>query len=285
MGDSSNTSGEAPVRTRLPSSLRQAGTIAKYELLNSFGSRRFFVLLAIVLLISGGMTFAVAYEGVSSFGSTPVAFYSAWYLGGVTTAYTVIFCAIAFGGDAISGEFQNKSGYFLVGNPIGRPAIYAGKYLGALVASLVLFGALTAITLANGAYYFAGKVPLQFTESFVFALVFLLTALALTFFFSSLFKNSSTSILVTSILLFFGFFILVALIGGRAHVEPWFLLTYGSDIIGNVINPAGYPAHTSVVSGSTTYAATIPEGLAIMGAYLVASAVLGFVLFKRKEFT
>jgi ABC-2 type transport system permease protein len=280
---------EGRKRKLLPSRIKQAVTITKYELLNDFASRRFFVLLAIALSISVVMTLAVAFEGVSGFGSTPVAFYSAWYFGGITSTYLAVFCAIFFGGDAISGEFQNKSGYFLVGNPVSRSAIYVGKYLGALAASSMIVGLFTIVTLANGAFYFGvgsnNALPIQFTESFLFQIVFLVSALALTFFFSSLFKNSSTSILVTAILLFFGFFILVALIGGR--VEPWFLLTYGSDIIGEVLNPSGYPMHVSKsASGSTTvFNATVPEGLAIMGVYFLVTFVVGLLLFERKEFS
>jgi ABC-2 type transport system permease protein len=205
----------------------------------------------------------------------------------------IIFCAIFFGGDSISGEFQNKTGYFLVGNPLRRSSIYIGKWLAALAASLIIFGVFTAITLGNGIYYFGADVPYQFGESTLFCLVYLIAILGFTFFFSSLFKSSSMSILVTAILLLFGFNIISALVTNIAHEEPWFLLTYGAQIIGNVLtNP--YPQHEITVterSGPggniftfTSYNATIPEGLAIMAIYFVVTAVLGLVLFERKEF-
>ena len=205
----------------------------------------------------------------------------------------VVFCAIFFGGDTISGEFQNKTGYFLVGNPIRRSSIYIGKWFAALAASLIILGVFTAITLANGLYYFPSSVPYQFEESFVFTLVYLISALGLTFFFSSLFKSSSFSILVTVILLLFGFSLIEELIFVFAHIEPWFLLSYGSEIVGDILtNP--YPQHTIQTTGFgpagrgptfTTYNPTIPEGLAIMLIYFAVTAVLGLVLFERKEFT
>jgi len=277
--------GAHPSKRTLPSSALQAGTVARYELINYFASRRFLALLAVVLAIALGTTAVAAYEGTSSFGATPVAFYSTWYLGGVSSTYVVVFCAIFFGGDSISGEFQNKSGFFLVGNPVSRSAIYAGKYLGALVASLIVVTVYTAIAAANGLLYF-GALPVQFLESLSFALVFLVAALSLVFSFSSLFKNSATSILVASILMLFGLFIISALVGGMAGSEPWFSLTYGSDIIGEVLNPSGYPQHVSTTSaGKLAFNATVPEGLAIMGAYLAISFVLGLILFSRKEFS
>ena len=268
----------------LPSSIQQTGIIAKYEVLNYLASRRFLVLLAIVVLIAALLTIDVAFEGVSSFGSTAPAFYSGWYFAGYIPTYVVIFCAVFFGGDAISGEFQNKSGYFLVAKPIRRSVVYVGKYLGALIPSLAILGVFTAITLANGVYRFGGVIPTQFTESLAFSLVFLVAALSLTFFFSSMFKTSATSILVSSMLLFFGFFIMGSLLAGKAEIEPWFILTYGSDLIGNALNPSGYPAHIVTKGGTTAFSATITEGLAIMAVYFAVTAVAGLILFEKKEF-
>ena len=268
----------------LPTSVKQVGTIAKYELLNYFGSRRFFVLLAIAIVIGGFLSLTVAFEGISSFGSTATTFYDGWYFGGIVSTYIVVFCAIFFGGDAISGEFQNKSGYFLATKPIHRYVIYIGKYLGALIPSLVIVGIFTALTLANGFYYFGDVIPTQFSESFAFTLVWLVTALGLTFLFSSLFKTSATSILVSSMLLFFGFFIIASLLGGKAGIEPWFVLTYGSDIIGNVLSTSGYPPHIVTKGGVSAFNATIPEGLAIMAVYFVVTVVIGLIVFQKKEF-
>jgi ABC-2 type transport system permease protein len=269
---------------QVPSSVGQTGAITKYELLNFVGSRRFFVLLVIAILISGLLTLVVGFEGVSSFGSTAPAFYNAWYVGGYVSTYVVIFCAIFFGGDAISSEFQDKSGYFLVAKPVRRSAIYIGKYLGALIASLAIVGVFEAVTFANGVYYFGLVIPTQFSESLAFTLVWLVASLGLTFFFSSLFKTSTFSILVSSMLLFFGFFIIAALLTGRAGIEPWFVLTYGSDIIGNALNPSGYPAHIITKGSATSFNATIPEGLGIMAGYFIVTAVAGLILFEKQEF-
>jgi ABC-2 type transport system permease protein len=273
----------------LPGSISQVGIVTKYEMINYFRSRRFYILLAIGLIITGLLTFLVAHFGVSKIGSTPLAFYSSWW--GFSASFVVIFCAIFFGGDAISGEFQNKTGYFLVGNPIRRSSIYIGKWFAAVIASLMIIAVYSAITLANGFYYFGDHLPYQLGDAFIFTLVYLIATLGLTFFFSSLFKSSSFSILVSVILLLFGFTVIQELLGVfSSGTEPWFLLSYGSDIISNVLSTS-YPAHkvTAPISPRggptvTTYTATIPEGLAIMFAYFAVTAVLGLVLFERKEF-
>ncbi len=77
------------------------------------------------------------------------------------------------------------------------------------------------------------------------------------------------------------------------QIEPWFLINYGSQIIGNVLT-SPYPTHQAMVTTTgfrasqtvtyNTFNATIPEGLAIMGIYFIVSSVLGLVLFERKEF-
>ena len=69
-----------------------------------------------------------------------------------------------------------------------------------------------------------------------------------------------------------------------------FILTYGSQIIGNVLSTQ-YPPHVTTVRfgpegrALTAYNATIPEGLVIIAAYFIVTAILGLVLFERKEFT
>src|SRR3989442_290922 len=162
----------------LPGSVSQVGTITKYELVNYFRSRRFFILLAIGLVISGIFTGLVAYLGVSKVAPCPpstcaspvLAFYSFWW--GSSITFVIVLSGIFFGGDAISGEFQNKTGYFLVGNPLRRSSIYIGKWLGALTASLIVFATYAAITVGNGLYYFGANVPYQFAESLSFSGLF-----------------------------------------------------------------------------------------------------------------
>src|SRR2546427_2527608 len=277
------------VLPNLPGSIAQVGVMTKYELLTYFRSRRFFILLIIGLIISSILTAVVAYYGVSSFASNALGFYSFWWGNSVTLV--VILSGIFFGGDAISGEFQNKTGYFLVGNPLRRSSIYIGKWIAALTASLIIFAIYAAIAVGNGIYYFGANIPYQFGDSLVFSVLYLIAVLGFTFFFSSLFKSSSMSILVTAILFLFAFSLIQTLIVSLVKIEPWFMLTYGSDTIANVLQDQ-YPQHvtTGHIRGpespiATVYNVTIPEGVAIMVAYFVVTGILGLVLFERKEFT
>ena len=118
---------------------------------------------------------------------------------------------------------------------------------------------------------------------------YFVAVLGFTFFFSSMFKNSSMSIIVTTILFLFAFGIVQLFVANLAQIEPWFILTYGAQIIGNVL-AVPYPQHIVTETGPrgftlTTYNPSVPEGLAIMGIYFIVTAVLGLILFERKEFT
>ncbi len=265
-----------------PSSFTQVGITMKYTLLDYVRSRRFFILLAITLSISALLTVVVAYYRPAEFLASNIAFYSGWW--GNTAIFVVVLSAVFFGGDAISGEFQNKTGYFGVPNPIRRSSIYIGKWLSAFIASTVILGIFTAITVSNGVYYF-GSVPIEFVESVLFSWFYLVAVLGFTFLFSSLFKSSSYSILVTAILFLFAFDIIQLVVTLLVHVEPWFLLSYGAGIIGNVLT-IPYPTHAVSIPNSTftMYSVTIPEGLAIIGLYFIITTAIGLVLFERKEF-
>jgi len=275
------------------STLSQIGTITKYNFLNYFRARRFYVMLTIILIISGLLTGLVAYFKPASFilGGA-LGFYGAGW--GSFATFVIVLSAAFFGGDAISGEFQNRTGYFLVPNPIRRSAIYIGKYLAALAASSIILGVFALIMIGNGLYYFPGSIPWEFEQSILFAWVYLIAALSLTFAFSSLFKSSSISILMSVILLLFVFDVVDTVATIVAGIEPWFSITYGAGIVSDILM-VPYPQHftsTPISTGGpgsrfniSTYHAGVPEGLAILAIYFAVMAVLGLWLFEKKEFT
>jgi ABC-2 type transport system permease protein len=280
-------------RNNVPNSLAQVGITMRYTFRDYLRSRRFAILLVIMFIISAILTGVIGYYRPAAFLANPLSFYSGWW--GMSVTFITVLSGIFFGGDAISGEFQNKTGYFTLPNPIRRSSVYIGKWLSAFIASSIVLFIFTAITLANEAYYFGLSVPWQFTESLLFAWFYLVAVLGFTFFFSSLFKSTSYSILVTAILFLFAFTLIQTLVSALAQIEPWFILTYGSGIIGNVLDPT-YPLHITTAAGFgggrggaaaptfTTFNVTIPECLVIIGVYFLVTAALGLILFERNEF-
>lgn len=283
----SSTSADPPSRV---STLTHVGIMAKYNFVNYFRARRFYVMLAIVLLISGLLTTAIAYYRPQALlAGTALGFYGAGW--GSFASFVVILSTAFFGGDAISGEFQNKTGYFLVPNPIRRSAIYVGKWLAALAASSIVLAIFALIMLANGFYYYGATLPNELLLSFAYAWVYLIAALSLAFAFSSLFKSSSISILMSVILLLFVFNVIDTVAATVAGIEPWFSITYGAGIVSNILT-VPFPDHVVTVNipgprgfSLNQFNATVPEGLVILAAYFAISALLGLWLFERKEFT
>ena len=290
--------GEAPAPPSRVSSFRQIGIIAKYNFLNYFRARRFYVMLAIILIIGGLITGLVAYYQPASFigvsgepsALAALGFYGAGW-GSFATLVTVLSAAF-FGGDAISGEFQNRTGYFLVPNPIRRSSIYVGKYLAALAASTIILGIFALVMIGNGLYYFPGQLPWQFEQSLLFTWVYMISALSLTFAFSSLFKSAAISILMSVILLLFVFSLVDTILTIVAGVEPWFSIVYGAEIVADILQ-SPYPLHYSTTSAGgagsrfsiATYHPGVSEGLVILLAYFAVMAVIGLWLFEKKEFT
>jgi ABC-2 type transport system permease protein len=269
----------------VPSSLMQTFITMKYTLLDYIRSRRFYIMLIITALISVLLTVVVGYYRPQSFLATDLTFYSNWWGSAVT--FVIVLSGIFFGGDAISSEFQNKTGYFVAPNPIRRSSMYIGKLLAAFIASTVILGVFAVITIGNGLFYFS-SVPYQFGESLLFSLLYLIAVLGFTFLFSSLFKSSAMSIIVTAILFLFVFSLIQTLVSALVQIEPWFILTYGSQIIGNVLT-VPYPPHITTIPVTegfslTTYSAPIPEGIAIMAIYFIVTAAIGLFLFEKKEF-
>jgi ABC-type transport system involved in multi-copper enzyme maturation permease subunit len=109
------------------------------------------------------------------------------------------------------------------------------------------------------------------------------------FLFSSLFKNSLYAVLVVAVLFLFGFMLLQDLVVGLVNIEPWFIVTYASQVISYPFLST-LPAHVSTSSNfgggtMTTYAPTYVEGLAIMAGYFLLTALAGLGLFSREQFT
>jgi len=281
---------------RVPPTMQQVGKLTRYQLREYVRSRRFISLTAIIVAIGAILTTVVAYYRgtLGPLVSDNLAFYGSFWGGGANLV--IVLSAVFFGGDAIAGEFQNKTGYFLMGLPVRRATVYVAKYVAALLASVTMLLLYLAILLANGAYYLhLNLLPWQLGVSLVLALVYLGAVLGATFLFSSLFKTSAYGFVLTAILFLFGFTLIGDLITGLVKIEPWMVISYAESTIGSVFSPGvnwGLQATvttttTAVGRGtvtSTTYTSGIAEGIVIMLGYLFATAAAGLWLFEREEF-
>jgi ABC-2 type transport system permease protein len=279
---------------RVPPSIEQVPKLARYQLREYLRSLRFVALATIVVVIGVIVTAVVAHFRGGLVASN-IGFYASFWGGGAP--FVIVLAAVFFGGDAIAGEFQNKTGYFLMGLPLRRGAVYAGKFIAAYLASVAMLGLFFLILLANGAYYFGGGLlPWQLPVSILLALVYLAAVLGATFLFSSLFKTSAYGFVLTAILFLFGFSLLQALVADLVKIEPWMVISYADSTIGGIFSsPVNWGIagqSTTVVSAMgrvrvsvTTWTAGIAEGVVIMLAYFAVTAIAGLFLFEREEFS
>ncbi len=292
---------ETRTRRRVPPSVEQVLKLTRYQWREYVSSRRFVVLIGIVIAIGVILTgvivrFRSTLSEPGGLLTSNLAFYGSFW--GGAAGFVIVLAAVFFGGDAIAGEFQNKTGYFLMGLPIRRATVYVGKYIAALMASICILVLFLAILLLNGVYYFGGDaLPWQLGPSFLLALVYLMAVLGATFMFSSLFKTSAYGFVLTAILFLFGFTLVEDLVTGLIKMEPWMVISYASGAIGDVFAPtinwgligtvttARFGAGPGRFVDVTSYTAGVAEGVVIMLAYFVLTAIAGLFLFEHEEFT
>jgi ABC-2 type transport system permease protein len=295
-------------------SVDQVFKLTRYQLREYLRSKRFIALLAIILTIDVILTTVIAYyrsSFVAPGAAGALSFYSGAFGGGA--AVIVVLCAVFFGGDAIAGEFQNKTGYFLMGLPLRRTTIFIAKFIAAFAASIAILLVDLLAVLGNGVvYYGVNAFPWQVGVSLLLTIIYLLAVLGTTFLFSSLFKTSSYGYVLTAILFLFGFTILQELVANLIGWEPWMVISYanslGGGVVGNVfqltvttgVNPVTHQPttvpmpwglhgihYTAASFGGTTtvYVPGIAEGVVIMLGYFIITSLAGLWMFEREEFS
>lgn len=287
---------QAPRATPLavPGSVRQVFRLTRYQFREYIFSWRFVILVALILAIDAILIGIVAHYR-SSFVTSNLGFYGTVWAAAAN--YVIILAAVFFGGDAIAGEFQNKTGYFLMGLPLRRATVYAGKYIAAFAASLAVVTIYLLVLVGDGAYYFgADAFPWQLGLSYVLAVIYIAAVLGATFLFSSLFKVSAYGFVLTAMLFLFGFTLLQDLVAGLVKTEPWMVISYANATIGNALSTHiawGFTGTTTTFGGGgprggaelTTYSPGIGEGVVIMIGYFVLTTLAGLALFEREEFS
>jgi ABC-type transport system involved in multi-copper enzyme maturation permease subunit len=142
------------------------------------------------------------------------------------------FGAIFFAGDAIAGEFENKTGFMLFTNPVKRTTLVIGKYLACYAATilLIIFGYVI-VSVSLFAIY--GEIPTETAESFGLCLLYAGSVLSVTFLFSSLSKGAMGATVITLVftMVISPIIDAVLMIADQPH---WFLLSTNGDSIATV---------------------------------------------------
>jgi ABC-2 type transport system permease protein len=201
----------------------------------------------------------------------------------------IIISAAMYAGDAISSEFENRTGLILFPTPQRQNSIFVGKYIASLLATWLAVMLYYLVTLiAIGQIYGLDQVSMEFGQSFLLALLYSASAVSLIYFFSAVMKRAITSTLI-------GFFALlmilpiISLVLTLGSVDPWFIITHSADLITDVLGTAGSsfrPGSTSdggPMSGLADFSPDFYVGIGVMVAYAIGFFIVGLGIANRKK--
>lgn len=234
-------------------------------------------------------TYAVLFNGNLS-GNVVTATYD-WKINAQTfdslnvqfASFLIIICATFFGADSIVGEYSNRTGYLLFPNPVKRGVMFFGKFAssmtaGGLVVSLLYIG-ITGLSFAA-----AGGVDDKLGLSYLFAIEYLLAAMAIGYVVSSILKGTTGAIILT----FFMLVLILPIIDGIAIFTGTKIagsLTFSAGVISFILQ-SPYPTDTSQTFNGFTLTQFYPDPLTsaiVMFVYAVVAVLISLVLFKRKQ--
>lgn len=196
----------------------------------------------------------------------------------------IILSGAIFTGDAISGEFEKKTGLLLFPTPQRKSSIFMGKYVAAVISTWLIVSIYYLVTILEISYiYGASGITIELAQSFLLALLYSTSVVSIVFFFSSIMKKAITSTLI-------GFFLLMMILPiittvfTVAEVDPWFIVTHDGDLITNVLgagNGGGFgPSHGFNL---TTFEPELWSGIGVMSAYTIILFLIGIVFANRRR--
>jgi ABC-2 type transport system permease protein len=260
--------------------LRKMLLSISFEMRKHFRRRRFLISMGIALFISLLFSF-LPFLISAEFPETGLAFADSNL--GFADMLIVIAAAI-FAGDAISGEFEKKTGLLLFPTPQRRTTIYIGKFIAAVIPVILTVGVyFLATTGSIAVIYGFGDVPVEMLYSFLVAVLYSVSIVSIIYLFSSFMKRSIASSLV-------GFFLVMmilpitSMILNTAGVEPWFIVTYSGDLITGVLDYTG--SIGGMGPGQGLAGENEPDtivGLVVMIWYAFAGFIGGLTLAMRRR--
>ena len=196
----------------------------------------------------------------------------------------IIISGAIFAGDAISGEFEKKTGLLLFPTPQRKTSVFAGKYIAAIIAAWLivsLYYMITALEIVS--IYGALEISVELSQSFLLALLYSISVVSIVFFFSSIMKGTITSTLI-------GFFFLMMILPiitsvlMAADVDPWLSVTHSADLITDVLGVEGSGGFGPGQNFNlTAFEPELYSGIGVMSAYTIILFSTGMVMANRRR--
>ncbi len=257
----------------LPSSLAQSLTVARYEIHKYLRGMKIYVMLALMALMIGLTLFLPPLFG-GSVPTDPMIFMSQ-LVNQVTML--IIISAVLFASDALTGEFENRTGFLIFPRPIRRGTLFLGKYM----ASFAIVSALIALYFGVAALlsiYYTGSIYADTLTSLGLSLLFIAGCNGLAFLVSSLMKRGNTSaVLVFSLfLIIMPMFLFILILN---DIDPIVMLPQAGSAI-DIVIPSYFPEPPDAI-----ILPPIDRGVAsaVMAAWAVLCSIPAALIFGRRE--
>lgn len=215
----------------LGSDLRNVYLMTRFELLKQVKRRR--ILMMVILAILLPLIFYVIPPAFDIDYPDHALSFASQNLGFITLL--IIISGAIFAGDAITSEFEKKTGLLLFPSPQRGTTIFVGKYIAATLAVFLVVSLYYLITILEMAQIYGGdSVTVAMGKSYLLALIYSAAVVSIIYFLSAIFRKSITS----SIL---GFFLLmmilpiITMVLTLADVEPWWSVTSSANLITDVL--------------------------------------------------
>jgi len=274
------------ITRKLPSDLQQIVTVTRYDIFKHLRSRRLIGLLIIEIVLIVLLLLVPPLVG-NPYPKDPAQFVSS-----ITSTFTTILIVIAvtmFAADAISTEYQNRTGYLLFPNPVKKEVIYLGKFLSTFLIAVLAVTIWYWIPILAGLAV-TGSISTLAIESYGLALLYAIAASSLGYLISSIMKGSIGAIVLTFFLLLMILPISDALVGTLGGVEPGYSLTYQAGTIDYIFQTPYPHSETSVIEvpggGNMTFHTFIPQvgvAVGVMIGYIIIANLVAIIIFKRRE--
>ena len=261
--------------------LQQVGIVTKYELLKHLRRKRLYAVLLIAAVVGFlqpivPIAFNIAFpEKVNEWASSFFNFAN----------LLIVIAGAFFAGDAISSEFEHRTGYIIFPNPVKRTSLVFGKFIAACISVLLTISLYYAIGV-GAVFSIYNMVPLETATSFAYAVLYILCVLGLTFLFSSFLKGSMGATLLSFFLLFLIMPIFSSVIT-LTGTEPWFIPTYAAGMTTQVLNPQ--EDRVISIPGNPVkiymFYPKFPISLIVLVVYFAVAFILSLILVDRKDMT
>ncbi|HTY82474.1 MAG TPA: ABC transporter permease [Dehalococcoidales bacterium] len=263
--------------------LNKLGIVFQYEFLKHIRRARLYIILGITLLLETLVLILVPTLTHKGFPGDVKTMAALLTIGPSLAGIGAVF----FAGDAIAGEYEQKTGFLLFTNPIKRITLWVGKYLAGLfsVLLLMIFNYLI-IAIALLAIYH--KVPWQMYESFGLAAYYAAAVLSTTFFFSAISRGSMGATIMSLVFVWVVSGILESILSFTSN-PTWFILSSGARSIATVYGGLqaliGSLGGNSADLGNAANFHIATPGMAAWGMtiYFIAGFLGSIILARRRQ--